>query len=70
MISINDFSKELRKVIKEHNNPNKKICDLGDIGNIIGMTLHKFINMEEIGFHKVDFDIGVGHGISLKDGTH
>ena len=25
---------------------------------------------EEIGFHKVDFDIGVGHGISLKDGTH
>ena len=44
-------------------------CDLGDIGNEIGIAISKHFS-EESGFNKNSFIAGIRHGISLTDGTH
>lgn len=46
-----------------------EMCDLSDIGNLIGMSIGPFIS-EELGYEKDAFIHGVKHGISLIDGTH
>jgi len=44
-------------------------CDLGDVGNEIGVAIAKHFS-EEIGFNQDSFIRGIKHGISLTDGTH
>ena len=45
-------------------------CDVGDIGNIIGIAVGKYLDKNDIGYDKDDFMFGIKHGISLVDGTH
>ena len=60
-------------IIKEINEEIKEIpfksCDLGDLGNIIGMVVAKYFN-KELGWDKESLISGIKHGISLTDGTH
>lgn len=45
-------------------------CDLGDVGNEIGIAVGKFINNNKMGYELDSFVSGIKHGISLIDGTH
>lgn len=42
-----------------------KICDLGDIGNEIGIALKKYIEEGKVGYELKNFINGVNHGINL-----
>lgn len=44
-------------------------CDIGDVGNEIGIAVGKFIN-NKMGYELDSFISGIKHGISLVDGTH
>ena len=45
-------------------------CDIGDVGNEIGIAVGKFINNNKMGYELDSFISGIKHGISLVDGTH
>jgi hypothetical protein len=67
---IDDLIKQLED-LKKHPS-----TDLGDIGNIIGITIGQHIIdirinfCQEMGFDKEAFMDGLHHGFSLTDGTH
>ena len=45
------------------------MCDIGDIGNTIGIIIGKNI-IDKPGYDKESFMSGLKHGFSLIDGTH
>lgn len=45
-------------------------CDLGDLGNEIGVAIGKYVDKDKMGFKLESFLSGVKHGVSLVDGTH
>jgi hypothetical protein len=54
---------------------NCKYCDLGDVGNEIGLALGQFLlpnddEKELWGWDKESLINGINHGISIVDGTH
>ncbi len=63
----------LEKIFLEIKNEIDKVSfekgDLGDVGNIIGIVIGKYIS-NDLGFEKDDFIRGLKHGISLINGTH
>jgi len=42
-----------------------KLCDLGDVGNEIGIALSKYIEDGKVGFELNNFINGIKHGIDL-----
>ena len=58
---------ELIKKLEQSDLPHG--CDIGDVGNEIGIAVGKFIN-NKMGYELDSFISGIKHGISLVDGTH
>lgn len=71
-----DYRDKVIEAIKKALDDNRKrITDLGDIGNEIGLavgsiTCKKGKDLNIWSFEKDDFEHGFSHGYSLMDGSH
>lgn len=66
MIELKQIIEELIKKLNECN----YVGDFSDLGNEIGIVIGKYIQKDNLGFSKDDFEAGLSHGISISNGSH
>lgn len=71
MDKFTEINIDIIEQLKHANNTYpSNMCDLGDIGNEIGIIIARYFDENEMGFNEESFISGLNHGISLTDGTH
>jgi hypothetical protein len=67
-MTLQDITSELIEHLQKSRIPQG--CDLGDLGNEIGILIGKYTDKDKIGYELDSFIAGIKHGVSLTKGTH